>query len=420
MNPDLFQDIARDIDAQRESLIDLCAKLVAAPSVNPPGDTTRVAQIVREYLVTAGIDIEMLAVDATTPNIIGTANGRAPGRHVLFNAHMDTMEPGRESDWSVPIFELTRKDGRLYGLGLGNMKGALAAMCLATAQLARYRRAWNGRLTMTAVSDEVMFGERGSAALLRARRDLVGHALISGEGPGYMALAVAEKGLLWLDIETSAPGGHSSRARRGGTAITELAAALARLDALNDLYAQAPPELAGLDPGKDQVGLRVSFNVGKIVGGTVRGQIARHAKAEADVRLPPGMSIDALLARARAAVAEFPNTTINVVKGWEANWTGLTDEVTQAVSNASRNIRGQLPANVVRLPASDAMRWRALGVPAVCYGPQPTLSAGCDDYVVEQELMNCAKVYAHSALTLFGSAPEARTCITDADRLQAP
>jgi succinyl-diaminopimelate desuccinylase len=404
MSQGVFQEIARDIDAQRESLIDLCAKLVAAPSVNPPGDTTRVAHIVREYLIAAGIDIEMLAVDATAPNVIGTANGRAPGRHVLFNAHMDTMEPGRESDWSVPIFELTRKDGRLYGLGLGNMKGALAAMCLATVQLARYRDAWSGRLTMTAVSDEVMFGERGTAAMLRARSDLVGQALISGEGPGYMALAVAEKGLLWLDIETSAPGGHSSRAQRGGTAITELAAALERLDALNDLYAQAPAELAGLDPGKDHVGLRVSFNVGKIEGGTLRGQIARHAKAEADVRLPPGMSIEALLARARTIIAGFPNTTIKAVKGWEANWTGLTDDVTRAVSNASRAIRGQLPANVVRLPASDAMRWRALGVPAVCYGPQPTLSAGCDDYVVEQELVDCAKVYAHSALTLFGSS----------------
>lgn len=400
MSQGVFQDIAREIDAHREALIGLCAKLVAAPSVNPPGDTTRVADIVKEYLFTTGIDIETLVVDAAAPNVIGIAMGRRPGRHVLFNAHMDTMEPGRESDWTVPIFELTRKDGRLYGLGLGNMKGALAAMCLVTVLLARYRHAWNGRLTMTAVSDEVMFGERGAAAMLRGRNDLLGHALISGEGPGYMALAVAEKGLVWLNIETSAPGGHASGALRGRTAISELAAALERLDALNDVYAEAPPDLAGLDPGKDRVGLRVSFNVGKIAGGTLRGQIARQAKAEADVRLPPGMSIEELLGRAQEIVAPFSNTTLSVVKSWNANWTGLTDQVTQAVSNASLAIRGQVPASVVRLPASDAMRWRALGVPAVCYGPQPTLSAGCDDYVVEQELIDCAKVYAHSALTL--------------------
>jgi hypothetical protein len=70
----------------------------------------------------------------------------------------------------VPIFQLTRKEGRLYGLGIGNMKGALAAMCVVTAALHRHRRAWSGRLSMTAVSDEVLFGDRGSAALLHERR----------------------------------------------------------------------------------------------------------------------------------------------------------------------------------------------------------------------------------------------------------
>ena len=111
------------------------------------------------------------------------------------------MEASDESAWTVPIMQLTRRDGRLYGLGMGNMKGALAAMCLATAVLHRHRNAWSGRLSMTAVSDEVMFGERGAVFLLRARPDLAGDFLISGEGPGFMDFAVAEKGLLWLDIE---------------------------------------------------------------------------------------------------------------------------------------------------------------------------------------------------------------------------
>jgi succinyl-diaminopimelate desuccinylase len=404
MTPALFGEISRDIDAHRESLIDLCARLVAAPSVNPPGDTTRAAAIVRDYLTEAAVHTESLVVDASTPNVIGIVNGKAPGRHVIFNAHMDTMEPGQESDWTVPIFELTRKDDRLYGLGLGNMKGALAAMCLVTVLLAQRRDAWPGRLTMTAVSDEVMFGERGSAALLRERDDLLGHALISGEGPGFMALAVAEKGLAWLDIETTCPGGHASRAVRGGTAISELSAVLTQLDSLNDIYASIPSNLGGLDSGADKVGLRLSFNVGKIAGGTLRGQIARRAKAEVDVRLPPGISIEELLERARKIVQPFPRTIINLVKGWNANWTSLTDELTVTVAEACRTVRGRTPSYVVRLPASDAMRWRALGVPAVCYGPQPTLSAGCDDYVVEQELVDCAKVYAHSALSILSTA----------------
>ncbi len=405
VNRELIDAVTSDIEAQREPLIQLCADLVAANSVNPPGNTTQVARLVRSFLENAGIDAAALAIDSTTPNIVGSVDGRGSGRHVVFNAHMDTMEPGREADWSVPIFELTRRGGRLYGLGVGNMKGALAAMCVVTAALHRQRRAWSGRLSMTAVSDEVMFGDRGSAALLKERRDLLGDALISGEGPGFMGLAVAEKGVLWLDIETTAPGGHSSRAMRGGTAITELAAALERLDALNDLYTEMPGELQGLDAGDERVGMRVSFNVGRISGGTLRGQIARQAWAEVDVRLPPGITIDAVVARARELTAPMPNTTIRVVKGWNANWTGLNAELTRTVAEAITVVRGKPPNFVVRLPASDAMRWRALGVPAICFGPQPTLSAGCDDYVLEQDLVDCAQVYARSALTLLAAVP---------------
>ena len=137
---------------------------------------------------------------------------------------------------------------------MGNMKGALAAMCLATAVLNRHRDAWNGRLTMTAVSDEVMFGERGSVFLLRERPDVAGDFLISGEGPGFMGLAVAEKGLLWLDIEARAAGGHASCALRGETAVMKLAALLARLDVINETYATLPRELVGVTGGEGQSG----------------------------------------------------------------------------------------------------------------------------------------------------------------------
>ena len=71
-----------------------------------------------------------------------------------------------------------------------------------------------------------------------------------------------------------------------------------------------------------------------------------------------------------------------------------------ALAAAARTCAAREPPFVVRLPGSDARRWRDLGVPAVCYGPQPTLSAGVDDYVNEQDVVDCAKVYARTALAL--------------------
>jgi succinyl-diaminopimelate desuccinylase len=399
MSSSLADAVCRDIDAAREELIGLCGQLVAAASVNPPGRTVEVAEVVRAYLSGYGIATEMLTADDETPNIVGCVEAGAGGRHVVFNAHMDTMEAGDEAAWTVPITRLSRRDGRLYGLGMGNMKGALAAMCLATAILKRHSDAWKGRLTLTAVSDEVMFGERGAVFLLRERPDVTGDFLISGEGPGFMHFAVAEKGLLWLDVEARSGGGHASRALRGDTAVMKLAAFLARIDAMNEVYATLPRELTGVSGGEGNLGLRLSLNAGALAAGTVRSQVAPRARAQLDIRLPPGISAQACERMIRERT-DGNAIGIAVVKSWDANWTALDNPLVVELATAATLVRGTAPPFVVRLPGSDARRWRELGVPAVCYGPQPTLSAGADDYANEQDVVDCAKIYARTVLAL--------------------
>ena len=393
----LAEKVCEEIDAAREDLVTLCGRLVAAPSVNPPGRTAEVAAIVSDYLAANAIASEIVKADEEAPNIVAEIAGARSGCHVVFNAHMDTMEAGEKRAWSVPVMRMTRRNGRLYGLGLGNMKGALAAMCVACVVLARHRSAWNGRLSMTAVSDEVMFGERGTVFLLRERPQLAGDFLISGEGPGSMGIAAAEKGLLWLDVEARADGGHASRALRGQTAVMQLAALLARLDAMNEIYAALPTELAGISGGEGNLGLRLSLNAGTLAAGTVRSQVATRARAEIDIRLPPGITAQTCEEMIRK---EAGDVAIAVVKAWDANWTALDHPLVVALANAAQAVRREQPRFVVRLPGSDARRWRDLGVPAVCYGPQPTLSAGVDDYVNEQDVIDCAKVYARTALAL--------------------
>ena len=399
MSDSLAEIVCRDIDAAREELIELCGRLVAATSVNPPGRTAHVAEVVRAYLSGHGIAAETIAADDEAPNVVGRIDGSAGGRHIVFNAHMDTMEAGDEAAWTVPILRLTRRHGHLYGLGMGNMKGALAAMCVATVILKRHSNTWKGRLTMTAVSDEVMFGERGTVLLLRQRPDAAGDFLISGEGPGFMHLAVAEKGLLWLDVEARAAGGHASRALRGETAVMKLAAFLARIDAMNEMYATLPRELAGVSGGEGNLGLRLSLNAGTLLAGTVRSQVATLARAQIDIRLPPGISARTCEAMIREQT-DGEDIDIAVVKAWDANWTALDNPLVVELATAATAVRGAAPSFVVRLPGSDARRWRDLGVPAVCYGPQPTLSAGIDDYVNEQDVVDCAKIYARTTVAL--------------------
>src|SRR6516225_1280179 len=68
MSDGLTETVCRDIDAAREELIELCGHLVAAASINPPGRTADVADVVRAYLSGHGIGIETIAArtDATS------------------------------------------------------------------------------------------------------------------------------------------------------------------------------------------------------------------------------------------------------------------------------------------------------------------------------------------------------------------
>lgn len=395
--------IRMEIDGRREELVDLCARLVAAPSINPPGNTSEVAKVVCDYLSAEGFAPDIVARETEAPNIV-VQTGPSAGPHVVFNAHMDTMQAGDASAWSVPVMELTRRDGRLYGLGMGNMKGGLAAMCLAISTLRRKQAELNGRATFTAVSDEVMFGDRGTEYLLSRRPDLFGDYMICAEGPGDMDFAVAEKGLLWVDVTANGEGGHSSRAISGASSVAKLADFLTRIDALNEIIATLPEELAGVESGEENSGLRVSASAGVIEAGEVRSLMPVSASAFIDIRVPPGVRVAELKQMITGFCKSLPGLTVSFPKEWDPSWARLDQPLVSTLAGVASEVRNTPPRYVVRLPGSDARHWRNRGTPSVCFGPQPTLSAGVDDYANESDVVDCAKIYALTALRLMDSA----------------
>jgi succinyl-diaminopimelate desuccinylase len=375
--------------------IALLRALVEAGSVNPPGATTGPARVARAWLEARGLRSETVAADPAKPNLI-LRLGNGAGPHVVLNAHLDTVPPGDRAAWSVEPFALTEREGRLHGLGTGNMKAAAAAMMRAMADLAA-RRDWAGAVTLTLVADECVFGPDGAAHLLATRPDLRGDHLICGEGPGGMALAVAEKGLLWSRLEAEGPVGQGMLTRAGGSATARLARVLVALDEWND--ERVAPPLPSLDHAANAEGMRLSVNAGRIGGGGFVSQAASEAWAEVDMRLPPGLTVEAVEARMDALCARVGGVRRIRIKGWDANWTDPQAPVAHAVRAAAGG-----PRDVTRLPASDASRWRALGVPAVCFGPQPGLASGVDDHVLRADYLRCAAIYAEAVRALLHTA----------------
>ena len=381
----------------------LLGDLVAARSVNPPGDVTGPAAIAREWLRMRGHEPTAVSLEPAKPNIVALAHGtgNGPARQLVLNAHLDTVEPGDAALWSVDPLSLTRRDGRLYGLGTGNMKAAAAAMLHAFDWLARHRQLWSGRLALTLVADECVFGPAGTAHLLETRPDLRGDAVICGEGPGGMNLAIAEKGLAWVLLRAKGRAGQGMLTERAGSAPARLAAALVEIDAWNG--ERAAPPLRALDNDANIEGLRPSANVGRIGGDGFVSRAMSEAVAEIDVRIPPGWTLAEIHERFDRLCEDGAGLAWEPIKGWEPNWTDPDAAPVAAVRRAASVVRGTEPRPVTRLPASDGSRWRALGVPVVCYGPQPELASGIDDYVEERDLLDCIAVYALAALDVLAS-----------------
>lgn len=374
--------------AESARAVALLRALVQADSINPPGHTARAAAVALAAL--DGLPAEIIAANPAKPNIsLRLDNG--PGPIVHLNAHLDTVPPGDHAAWTVPVHDLTEADARLYGLGTGNMKAAAVAMIMALRRLHLAQDRWRGSAILSLVADECVFGPDGAAHLLSTRPDLRGDHLICGEGPGSMNLAIAEKGLLWVRLTANGRVGQGMLTTKGSAAPARLAAALTVIDGWNDLTF-APP-LATLHHVENTEGMRLSANIGRIAGGAGFSPAVSEATADIDLRLPPGITHADLTTRLDALCAD-ESLSWALVKGWEANWSDPACLPARAVREVATRVRGNPPRDVTRLPASDAARWRALGVPAVCYGPQPDLASGVDDHVLRQDFLDCIAIYA--------------------------
>lgn len=123
---------------------------------------------------------------------------------LLLNAHIDTV--GASESWTLPPFSPTLRDGRIYGLGSNDCGGGLVALLAAFRLLSERELDYN--LVYLASAEEEVSGRQGIEAALPQLPQI--SAAIVGEPTG-MAAAVAEKGLMVVDIEFEGRAGHAAR-----------------------------------------------------------------------------------------------------------------------------------------------------------------------------------------------------------------
>jgi acetylornithine deacetylase/succinyl-diaminopimelate desuccinylase-like protein len=396
------------IDERR--LVDLALKLVSTPSFT--GSEEAAAAVMRDELAALGLELQWQQVEDGRANVLATWPGAGGGPTLMFNGHLDTSYSGREP-WlaGIPGFQPQgfERDGRIYGLGISNMKGALAAYVEAVRTLVEAGVRLRGDVMIAAVAGEIEKTQQGDASGAEYRgyavgsRHLVGHGgaadmCILGE-PTENKLVLAHFGALWLRLSTRGPFVHTafSSGRLEENSIVRMRPVL---DAVLEWLPRWEEEMS-------YDGVRGVASVGAIQGG-FGWRVSRTPHATdlfVDLRVPPSVP----MAEARRKALEFARGLTGVEAEVFVTAPGAELEkghpLVGAVSDAHAEVFGALPERDVTRWFSDASVLSRYGIATVNYGTSSGLpDAELGENLAVEGLVRTAEVYARAAVKICGEA----------------
>lgn len=412
MAVDTASAVAERVSEQR--LVETACDLVAVPS--PTGDEQAMAERMREIFHGMGLEVAWQEVEDGRPNVIGTLSGAGDGATLMFNGHMDTSYSGSEPDVRGIGFrpDPIVRDGRIYGLGISNMKGALACYVEAVRAVQEAGIPLRGDVMLAAVVGEIektQWGDdrgKGFRGYAAGSRYLPSHGAIAdmcilGE-PTEQRIVLGHFGSLWCRISTRGPFVHTafSEGRLHENAIVRMREVLAAvLEWIPEWEERTTYE-----------GLSGVVNVGSIRGGYPWRLSRTPSRCDLflDVRVPPTMRMQ----DARRAVRElahelaerFPDYGIESEIYVSAPGSEIDEShaLVQAIDAGHRAVFGAPPERDRVRWFSDASALTRYGIETVNYGTSSGLPGAEGENLDIEGLVQVARVYAQVITRICGVA----------------
>jgi acetylornithine deacetylase/succinyl-diaminopimelate desuccinylase-like protein len=401
---------------KRDRLVQTASALVDVHSFT--GDEQRCAELMASLLDDAGLQVQWQQVEDGRANVLGTWRGAGGGKSLMFNGHMDTSYSGREP-WlkDVPGFQPSAfvKNGRLYGLGISNMKGALACYVEAVRALAEDGVRLRGDVLIAAVCGEIEKTQQGSAQGAQYRgyaagsRHLVSHGGVAdmcllGE-PTEGKVVLGHFGALWLRIRVHGNFIHTafSEGKRAQNSIL-------RAHEVTSAVLEWIPEWENAESNSYR-GANAIVNVGAVSGG-FGWRVSRtphHTDLFLDVRVPPtkamGVARREVLDMVRGLEERFPEYGIEGEVYVTAPGAEIDDghELVHAIDTAHEEVFGGRPGRDVTRWFSDASALTRYGIPTVNYGTSTGLmDVELGENLDIEGLVKTAQTYALVAQRICG------------------
>ena len=406
--------IVAAVDEDR--LVATATELVAIPS--PTGNELEAAEYLYGELATLGLETRLQHIEEERANAVARLPGAGGGHSLMFNGHLDTSYSGDEPWLSGPGYKPDPiiRDGVILGLGIMNMKGAIACYVEAVRAILDAGVTLAGDLVVAGVAGEIEKAQWGEFQGAEFRgygvgtRHLVTHgvlteACILGE-PTEEKLVLGHWGTMWARISTSGPFFHTafSLGRLDENAILRMPSVL---DQVRPWIAEW--EKRGAYRGEPGV-----VNVGAIGGGFPWRVSRTPASADLflDVRVPPTMpmleAIEAFNDLVRGLDSDHPEFGITSEVYVTASGAEIDEQhdLVSAADESHTEVFGSPPERGYVHWASDASTLSRYGVACLNYGPISSALPGPDgESVPIGSLVNIARSYALIAARFCGVKP---------------
>jgi acetylornithine deacetylase/succinyl-diaminopimelate desuccinylase-like protein len=223
----------------RDEVTELLRELIRLDTTNPPGNETRAAELLRDYLGDHGVESELIARAPERANLVARIPGRGGGPRLLFLSHTDVVlaDP---AEWQADPFGGELRDGEVWGRGALDMKGQVAAEAVAIASLAREGFEPSGDLVFAATADEEVGAGFGAQWLCESHPEAVRADYCINEGSGdrvelggsaYYACSTAEKMSAPFRLRVHGRSGHASMPNIADNALVKAAPLIEKLGA---------------------------------------------------------------------------------------------------------------------------------------------------------------------------------------------
>ena len=379
---------------------------------DPPGRELPAAEYLRDVLATAGISVELLAINPDRPNVVARLQGNGSKEPLLLMAHTDVVNVDLDK-WTFPPFSATIDDGYVYGRGAVDDKDNLAAALMVMLELKRQNVSLDRDVIFLAESGEEGATENGIEFMVREHFDKIEAEFCLAEGGSvaranrevqYAAIQTVEKIPYRLDLVATGVAGHGSVPLQTN-AVTRLAKAVAaiadwrspiRLNETTAAYFErlasiSPSDAAQrylnvLDPGlagdvdeyflanepRHASMLRSSLSPNLFEAGYRINVIPSEARASVDFRALPDENIAEFVEAVRGVVNDpAVEVSLGVRNTRPSGETSINTAAFATIENAINSHYGVLTLPTMSTGATDMAYLREKGVQ--CYGIGPAI-----------------------------------------------